>query len=144
MDEVTRNRICREAADTIERLRNIEHEERPERTSWKAPQPEPPKPRERGLDTAPVDWDAVINTRLVATKDYMLEAIGQAIAEVIRIERSHHADELKTQAVHFEAVLAKHEAEVARLALRVVELTHDRERNKVLDLPQWPSRKGLN
>jgi hypothetical protein len=150
MDEATRNRIIEEAHQTLERLNN-QHEPRPELKPWKGPaEPEPPKRRERGLDTAEMDWSAVIDQRVGSMKDFVMEVVAASIAEVLRIEREHYASEMekcdqrigKLEVDLSQAVVA-HE----RLNLKFLELSIEREREQrskgIVDLPN-PLLRRMN
>jgi hypothetical protein len=158
MNETERRRILDEARQTVERTASINAAEWSPRDpsapdvleQWRSnmPKAEPPQ-RQRGLDTAPIDWSSVIDQRLGNMKHCVLEVVGQALHESFDIERSAYAAALEKRDAKInkmECELVRAQAEIAKLNLRVVEMSieHDRERERVLDLPPLPKNKGLN
>jgi hypothetical protein len=94
MDDRTRA-IFEEAFDTLDRLEDLKVSEpdtsQPDSLeSWAAgmPQPEPP-PRKRGLDTTVEQstdwsgWERWLRSRLDAERAFLLEVVGNAIAEIV-------------------------------------------------------------
>lgn len=75
----------------------------PVRRQW--PRPEPPKP-ERGLDTAPIDWQARIDEAIESERATMFEVIAHAIAEMTA-EHDHQIAALKSDV---ESLKANHTA----------------------------------
>jgi hypothetical protein len=57
------------------------------------PQREPEKPR-RKLDTAEVDWSGEIDRRVGHMLAFMMQMIGEALGEVLRVERAAFVDEI--------------------------------------------------
>jgi hypothetical protein len=75
--------------------------------------------------------------------------IGNVIEEVVAHERDELIDAMqkRDRAIErLEVELTKTQAELAKLNLRVVEMSvdRDRERGKVLDLPPLPKSRELN
>jgi hypothetical protein len=156
MDTAERYRILQQARDAVERTAHINPSEWSALAApdvlkdWKSnmPKAEPPK-RVRGLDTAPVDWDAIINARITNMKDFVMTVIGEALRESFEIERAAYADAVQQRdrkIADLELTLLHTQAEVAKLNASVVELKleRDREQGKVLDLPPLPKRQVVN
>ena len=94
-----------------------------------------PTPRERKLDTAPVDWDARISEAIAAERRYQAELLTELIAEF----RGEAADELERATRSLTIELADLKATLAEVRQVVAG-----ERSKVLDLPPLPARRELN
>jgi hypothetical protein len=99
--------------------------------------PPPPEevPPERGLDTMPVDWAAVIDRRIAAERMFIVEQIGENVgayvAEQLAEERKAYtalADQFRSMRVE----LADARADVAQLRLA---LADQRAGKAALDLP---------
>jgi uncharacterized coiled-coil protein SlyX len=153
MNTAERDRIMQQAHATLDRLRDLQPSE-PRDTpdvlkEWQRNKPQAESaPRKRGLDTAPVDWDAIINTRIATMKDFVMEVIGQALRESFEIERAAYRNALNSrdQKINqLETELAKQAATIARLEARVIknEIDGDRDRrNKLVDVS--PQLKVVN
>jgi hypothetical protein len=111
------------------------------------PKPEPP-PRQRDLDTAPVDWDAVINQRVANMKDFVMVVLGEALCETLKIERGAYADALRerdNKIVKLEAEIAKQAVHIAKLEVRVIKNEIDNDRDKeIIELPPLPKQEQIN
>jgi hypothetical protein len=153
MDNAERLRILTEARDACERTAHLNAAEWSPRAAaapdvlkeWKnnMPKAEPPK-RARGLDTAPVDWDAIINTRIASLQDFVMTVIGEALRESFEIERGAYQEALRKRdkkIADLELTLLRTQAEFEKLRLRVIEHEHG-EQGKVLDLPALPKRQS--
>jgi hypothetical protein len=156
MDETERRKILDEAYSTLDRLNAAPPSEPRDPVAldvlkeWRRNMPRPePKPRERTLDTAPVDWSSVIDQRIARMKDFVMEVIGGALCESFNIERNAYADAVKERdrkIAHLEVELLRAQAELEKLKVRVIqgEVDRDRENGKVLDLPLVKRQEQLN
>jgi hypothetical protein len=104
---------------------------------WRLPEPEPPTPP-RGLDTAPIDWDARIAEAVSAEHAFMVEVIAGTIAEL--------REQIETNVrKEFEAALRTARIDAADAKIRCAELrisfTELRDQlsaaghSKIVDLP---------
>ena len=117
----------------------------PERREWKLPEVEPP-PRERKRDTSPVNWSAVIDQRIAAERQFLIQVVGEAIGEVReQIEESTRKE--------FEEQLRQARVDAAEAKIRLAELrisfTELREQlsaghGGTIDLPALPLRGRAN
>jgi hypothetical protein len=148
MNDEQRSRILQEARDNVDRLASVRPRERiitnvineDKLAAWKRTMPKPePKPRQRGLDTAPVDWSSIIDERIGNMKEFVMDVLGQALCESFNIERGAYADALKERdrkIGQLELDLLRAQAELARLNTRVIQGEVDRDReSKVIDVP---------
>jgi hypothetical protein len=149
MDETERRKILDEAYSTLDRLNTVRPSEPRSATApdvleeWKRNMPRPePKPRERGLDTSPVDWNVIINQRVASMKDFVITVLGEALKETFEIERGAYQDALskRDQRIgQLECELLRVRADLERLNLRVIKNEVDGH-DKVIDLPALPKR----
>lgn len=89
------------------------------------PKPEPPE-RERGLDTAPIDWNGRIAAAFAAEREYQHELLAHLIADI----RAETSDDLKIATRSLAAEVADLRAKFAELRLALAD-----ERGKAIDLP---------
>jgi hypothetical protein len=94
MDDNAKRRILEQARDAVERTAHINPAEWSPRATpdvlkeWQRNKPQPePKRRERGLDTAPIDWSHVIDQRVGAMKTFVLDVLAQALSACVDGER---------------------------------------------------------
>ena len=99
------------------------------------PQPEPP-PRVRGLDTAPIDWSAVIDKRIMAEREHTNALLIELIAEL----QGQAADDLERATMSLTCEVADLRVVVADLRTVIA----SEKAGTVVDLPSLPSRRGLN
>ena len=148
-------RLIREARETCERVGRLTSRDktnhdsnRTEPGSWRRHvATEEPKRRERGLDTAPIDWSTEIEHRVASMKTFVMDVIAQALTASFEIERSAVVDELRKRDAaisKLECEIARQGATIARLEARIIQGEVDHDRSKVLDLPAWPQRKSVN
>jgi len=113
----------------------------PERREWKLPEPEPP-PRERGLDTSPVNWSSVIDQRIADARGYLLEVITETVAELAERQRDAIDDAMRPlRAELCELKISNAELRVANAALREQLSAGD---DSTIDLPALPLRGRAN
>jgi hypothetical protein len=93
------------------------------------PKPEPMRP-ERGLDTAPIDYERMMDAKIAAERRFMIEVVAEALVEKFAEERKAAKAELSDQVRSLPLELAETQTTLAEL--RTVLAT---ERSKVLDLP---------
>ena len=148
--------IREEAQQTLDRLADFKpatatsepSSGRSEPGSWRRHvATEEPKRRERGLDTAPIDWSTEIEHRVASMKTFVMDVIAQALTASFEIERSAVVDELRKRDAaisKLECEIARQGATIARLEARIIQGEVDHDRSKVLDLPAWPQRKSVN
>jgi hypothetical protein len=89
------------------------------------PPPEPPQ-RERGLDTAPIDWEARISEAIATEREFVLAVMGEALGETCAAQRKEIDIELREMRI-----------EIAELRITNAELRHrmNAERGKFGDAP---------
>jgi hypothetical protein len=152
MDDAERNRIIREAHATLDRLNSAQPTEARDPAApdvlkeWKRHMPKPePKKRERGLDTAPVDWSSIIDQRVADLKEFTMTVLAEAFKATIEIERGAYIDALRerdNKIIKLESELAKLAVQTSKLEVRVIQNEIEHDRSRVLDLPALP--KELN
>jgi hypothetical protein len=94
---------------------------------------EPPPAPERKLDTAPIDWAAVIDERIAADRQFTLDVLAEVIAEI----QAQATDDLERATRLLTAELADLKATLAELRLTMAS-----DKSVPLDLP--PLRRALN
>src|SRR5262245_7300651 len=109
--------------------------ERRQRSDWRMrPRFDPqPERRARGLDTAPVDWDARIRDALTHERQFQHDVLIGVIAEL----RAEASDDLERATRSLTAELADLKATLAELRLALAS-----DRTKPLELP--PLRPHVN
>jgi hypothetical protein len=150
-----RDRIMRTAHAALDRLRDLQPSEPPDPAAsdrleqWRRGIPKPePAPRKRGLDTAPVDWDARIAAAVSREHELLMDVLAQAFRETFRVERDAISAALSARDAKIallETELAKQAAQTARLEVRVIsnEIERDRDRSdKLVDVS--PKLKVVN
>jgi hypothetical protein len=103
-------------------------------TSMREPEPDEPAPV-RKLDTAPIDWSAMIDKELLAEREFILSIVREAICD--QLERAR-----RTARRELAAEIRSLKLEVAKLATTIAELRSAGagENARVIDLPA----RGVN
>jgi hypothetical protein len=112
----------------------------PERRAWQLPEPEP-VPRERGRDTSPVNWSAVIDQRIAAEHAFMVEVIAEVVATLADRQRDAIDDAMRPLRVELaELKISNAELRLVNVALR--EQLAAGGHGTAIDLPALPLRNS--
>jgi hypothetical protein len=147
MDERAQ-RILAEGFDTVDRLKDLQVEQRDDSDDalarWDAMRPKPERSRpERGLDTdLPALIDAKVAEAIATEREFVLECVGEAIGEMLAEERKAAKVELSDEVRRLRIELSNLETTIAEIR-GIIAAEAQRSSATVIDLPN-PLRRDLN